>query len=222
MDADIYIFIEVTGIIVPAALLLTIATIHVPRKTERRAICVLLAMCILYFVRYGLWMVRPPLPSLDDNRFVGTVCLQSTSYTCVAASLVTLLRAHGIQATETEMARLSFTEYCGGTTDSRAFRALRHKLADRPVEIRYEQMDYDRLRSIPLPCVVSINWGYFVSHMVPVLAADDRYVMLGDPSTGPRRVSVPDFLKLWHKRGIYLQDHRVSSCIVTHPEHLCR
>jgi hypothetical protein len=120
LGPGIVIFIEVTGIVIPAALLFAIASGVVQRARDRRALRLLLVVCALYFVRSGLWMVHPPVPELSTATFEDGVCRQSTDYTCVAASLVTLLHAHGIEATETEMARLSYTEVGNGATDSRA------------------------------------------------------------------------------------------------------
>jgi hypothetical protein len=205
VGTPVMIYIEVTGMIPAVLLLFTIASVHVRRLSERRLSILLVVVCGLYFVRCGLWMVRLPLPDLGATSVRDGVCLQSTPYTCVAASLVTLLRAHGVDATETEMARLSDTEAGGGATDTRAVRALERKLAGRPFDIRYEAMDYERLRQIRMPCVVSTKFGYFVSHMVPVLAADENEVTLGDPLTGRRTMPVDGFRNIWHKRGIWLR-----------------
>ncbi len=205
LGAPVMMYIEVTGMIPAVLLLFTIASVHVRRLSERRLSILLVVVCGLYFVRCGLWMVRPPVPDLGATSVRDGVCLQSTPYTCVAASLVTLLRAHGVDATETEMARLSDTEVGGGATDTRALRALERKLAGRPLEIRYEVMDYERLRHIRMPCLVSTKFGYFVSHMVPVLAAHEGEVALGDPLTGRRTVPVDEFRNIWHRRGIWLR-----------------
>lgn len=199
------IFVEVTGIVLPAALLFTIAARHVRRPRDARAIYLLLVVCLLYFVRHGLWMIAPPPPDVPMSRYVDGVCRQSTDYTCVAASLVTLLQFHGVESMESEMARLSYTEVGGGTTDCRAVYALQRKLAGLPFEVRYEVMDYERLREIELPCVVPIKWGYFISHMVPVLSVNEERVRVGDPLTGAREISKEEFLREWLKRGVYLR-----------------
>ena len=192
------IFLEVTGIVVPAVLLFTIAARQARTPGQRRAVRLLIPVCCLYFVRYGVWMVRPPLGDLGATQIEGGVCRQSTGYTCVAASLVTLLRAYGYPASETEMARLSFTERDWGTTDSRAVAALQERLRGEPVEVCYETMDYERLKAVPKPCVVPIRWNYFVSHMVPVLSATDDTVLLADPLTGVTEKSAREFRAVWH------------------------
>lgn len=202
------IFIEVTGIVVPAVLLFTIAARNIRATGERRAVALLIPVCCLYFLRNGVWMVRPPIDDLGQTRMVEGVCLQSTDYTCVAASMVTMLERYGYHASETEMARLSFTEPGWGTTDSRALGALSQYLAGRPVEIAYEVMDYQRLMAVPKPCLVTVKWGYFVSHMVPVLSADRESVQMGDPSCGIQVRTPEEFQEIWQRRGIYLIDRR--------------
>jgi hypothetical protein len=202
-------FIEVTGIVIPAALLFTIAARNVAVARQPRIIAALMAACCLYFVRNGAWMFRPPLADLGPTRMQGSICLQSTPYTCVAASLVTMLKAFGYPAGETEMARLTYTERYYGTTDTRALAALRARLTGEPVEVCFETMDFDRLKLVPKPCVVSLKRGYFVSHMVPVLSISDSHVRLGDPLTGITEVSTGEFLRSWPGRGIYLVDHRL-------------
>lgn len=202
--AQLVIFIEVTGIVVPAFLLFAIAARNTRTPGQRRAVRLLVPVCCLYFIRYGVWMVRPPVGDLGPTQLQGEVCRQSTGYTCVAASLVTLLMAHGYEATETDMARLSHTEFEWGTTDSRAVYALQTRLRGEPVEVCYEVMDYERLKAVPKPCVVPIRWNYFVSHMVPVLFADDDRVRVGDPLIGTVDKSAAEFRDVWHGRGIYL------------------
>lgn len=199
------IFIEVTGIIIPAVLLFSIAALHV-RPRDRRALHLMLVVCGLYFVRSGFWMLGPQVPEWKTSRYADGVCRQSTGYTCVAASLVTLLRAHDIEAGETDMARLSYTEIGNGTTDSRAVYGLQRKLAGSPLEVRYEVMDYDRLQQIELPCVVPIEWGYFISHMVAVLAVKPDGVVVGDPLEGSREMDRKAFTRVWLRRGIYLHN----------------
>lgn len=204
LGARIVIFIEVTGLFIPAVLFFSIAARHLRHASERRTLRLLLVVCVAYFVHSGLWMVRPPVPDLDRLHYADGICRQSTGYTCVAASLVTMLGAYGIEATETEMARLSYTEVDRGATDSRAVYALEQRLDPHAFDVCYEAMDYDRLLHVGLPCVVPIEWGYFCSHMVPVVAADSDGVTIGDPLTGPRAMKRAAFERVWLGRGIHL------------------
>ena len=214
------VFLELTGVVFPAVLLFTIATVHMKRLRDRRALRWLPLACALYFLRSGLWMVWPGMPATPTSRYADAVCRQSTDYTCVAASLVTLLNAHGIAATENEMAKLSLTEVGNGTTDTRAVYALERKLAGRPVRVHYRRLDYDALQRVPLPCLVPLKWGYYSSHMVPVLTVCETHIVLGDPLEGPREMLRADFESEWLGRAIYVeglspatQPAATSSCI---------
>jgi hypothetical protein len=245
--ASTIVFLEVTGIIIPAALLFTIAARTMRHARERRAVALLLIVCGLYYVKTGWWMVGPPVPELRTSTYRDGICRQSTGYTCVAASLVTLLRAHGIEATETEMARLSYTEIHGGATDTRAVLALERKLRDlrapqaasapndgdssapsagrstepsashstapsaaapAAVRLRPELLtlrDPRRLADLPLPALVSTRWGYFISHMMPLLAVDEAGVTVGDPMSGPRHIPMDEFRREWRGWAIVLR-----------------
>lgn len=197
-------FTEVTGIVVPAVFLFTLAARNIRTRAQRRAVVILVPACCLFFIRNAAWMVRPSLEDLGPTHMREGVCLQSTEYTCVAASLVTLLASRGYSTSETEMARLSYTEPGWGTTDTRALGALRTRLAGEPLDICYEEMDYQRLMDVPKPCLVTVRWGYFVSHMVPVLFADPNSVVLGDPASGVMGRTRTEFERDWKPRGIYL------------------
>ncbi len=203
-DACLLIFVEVTGIVVPAAVLFAIAAEQLQQQRQRRAVRLLLLVCLLYFVRSGAWMIGRPVPDMKISRYNDGVCRQSTGYTCVAAALVTMLRGFGIESTETEMARLSYTEIGNGSTDMRAVCALQHKLAGRPLAVRYERMGYARLREIALPCLVPIKWGYYISHMVAVLEVHEDRVVLGDPLVGRREMPRGEFDEEWLSRAVFL------------------
>ena len=80
-SARVIVHIEVTGIVLPAALVFDIAAGHMRKAAERRALYLLLGVCALYFVQSGLWMIAAPVPDLGRTRVQGGVCLQSTGYT---------------------------------------------------------------------------------------------------------------------------------------------
>lgn len=64
-------------------------------------------------------------PKCGDQWDHDGVCLQTTVHTCTAASAATLLRLHGIDATEAEMAELCLTR--DGTTWMGLYRGLKCK-----------------------------------------------------------------------------------------------
>lgn len=190
--------VELTGLAIPAVLFFSLAARRVPKASDRRAILLLTAVAAVYFVRAGWWMISPGVSDLDPLRIDSRgICRQTTGYTCVAASMVTMLRANGVEATEEEMARLAHVEVGGGATDSRAIWALERRLAGTGLRPRYCKTDYAGLIAAPKPCLVQIGWGYFMSHMVPVMSADSERVVLGDPECGKREMTAEAFGGTW-------------------------
>ncbi|MCC6321188.1 MAG: hypothetical protein IT438_07110 [Phycisphaerales bacterium] len=195
--------IELTALAIPAALLFAVAARHVPRKSDGRAILALTAVAGLYFLKAGWWMVSPGVSGLGaTNVDSNGVCRQSTGYTCAASSMVTMLRARGVAAEEQEMARLSHTQVGGGATDSRVLWALERKLATTSLRPRYQRLGLDGLVAASKPCLVQLDWGYFTSHMVPVLEASAETVVIGDPLSGRREMAAAEFMRKWKGAAI--------------------
>jgi hypothetical protein len=200
--------IELTGLAIPAVLFFGVASRHVPKKSDQRAIRLLTIFAALYFIKAGWWMIAPGVPDLGRNNIdADAVCRQSTGYTCAAASMVTMLRARGVDADETEMARLAHTQVGGGATDSRVLWALQKKLAGTNLHPTYQRLDAAGLIAAPKPCLVQLDWGFFVSHMVPVMAATPEGVVIGDPLSGKREIPMNEFRAKWKGNAIYIDGH---------------
>lgn len=198
--------IELTGLAVPAVLLFGVASRHLPKASDRRAVLMLTAVAAIYFVKAGWWMVSPGVSGLKPTLVdADGVCRQSTGYTCVAASMVTLLHARGVPATESEMARLAYTQVGGGATDSRAVWALEEKLRGSTLSPCYRTLDRAGLIHAAKPCLVQLDWGYFVSHMVPVMEATEGSVVIGDPISGRREMTMQEFMAEWKGKAITVE-----------------
>lgn len=198
--------IELTGLAIPAVLFFAIAARHVPKKSDRRGILLLTAVAGVYFLRAGWWMIAPGVPDLGPTRVSDDgICRQSTGYTCVAASMVTMLRAHNIDADETEMARLAHTQINGGATDSRTLWALQTKLKGTNFRPRYQRLSAADIITVPKPCMVQLDWGFFISHMVPVMDATAERVVIGDPLNGRRELTFAEFRSKWKGNAISLE-----------------
>jgi hypothetical protein len=85
-------------------------------------------------------------------------CLQTTKFTCSPAAAATLLRKHGIEASEQEMAELCLTRY--GTSWQGLYRGLKLKTAgtDWDVQVcRVSASDLERERAAPLILSVGLD-----------------------------------------------------------------
>jgi len=95
----------------------------------------------------SLAAVFPLLGSVPDceNHWdkLGT-CLQTTRYTCSPAAAATLLRKHGIESTEQEMAELCLTRH--GTSWQGLYRGLKLKTAGTPWDVEVCRCSADDLQ----------------------------------------------------------------------------
>ena len=82
-------------------------------------------------------------------------CLQTTDYTCSAASAATLLNAHGIRASEQEMADLCLTRH--GTSWQGLYRGLKLKTAGTKWDVQVVACSRQELRNLSGPMIISVG-----------------------------------------------------------------
>lgn len=163
------------------------------------------------------------------SRWAGEVCLQTSPYTCGPASAATLLRAHGIDATEQEMAGLCLTRsglVKDGTSWQGLYRGLKHKTRGTGWEVEVfrcslgelpQMADRPLLLSVGLPDDPSLDpvyreelgWIPGQFHTVVLFEFLPRArVQMGDPAVGPEVWPTSDLLHLWQGQGIRLVPRR--------------
>ena len=153
-------------------------------------------------------------PKCDDVWDEVGICHQTTNKTCTAASAATLLRMHGIDATEQEMAELCMTR--NGTTWTGLYRGLKLKTAETPWDVDVVTGGIDNLRNVDGPLILSVGleknavvdanyeselgWIPGMGHTVVMLgSAKDGQVEIADPApdVGRELWSAEQFLVLW-------------------------
>lgn len=156
----------------------------VDEERSRRAVKLMPVVLLGYLLAVNLWVFGTPECYVkSDGHWRKDVCLQSTNYTCGAASIATLLRAKGVKTTEHEAARLSCTIPDRGVTDLGATMALRKLMPGRPVAIR--SVPIDALARASTPCLLPLRFNFWFDHMTVLLRVEgpDRF-MVGDPLQG--------------------------------------
>lgn len=200
-----------------AAFLAGIAWRRIPGLATRKVLLLppLLLLCL--YQSYGFLLHRPP--PLDD-RWKNGVCRQTSPASCSAAAAATLLRAHGIAATESEMAHLCLTRP-GGTPMHGLYRGLKLKTAGRGWYVQAFRGDVASLRNERGPVLLSVRldrrddvdpryeqqWGWTpgVAHTVVFYGfRPDGKTDVGDPAVGLEHWRVQDLDVLWHGEGIRL------------------
>lgn len=159
---------------------------------------------------------EPPVP--------WRICLQTTPYTCSAASVATILESLGIAATEAEMARLSLTRR--GTTWLGMYHGLSIKLMGTGMAARFFEgsvEDVARLtaqRPVLLCCQLTeevaalspkykeeYGWIPGVLHSVVCFGTQGDLFLIGDPSQRRmERWQRRDLINLWTGTGLLIAD----------------
>jgi hypothetical protein len=164
------------------------------------------------------------VPEGLGDRWKQGVCVQTSGASCSAAAAATLLRAHGIDATEAEMAALCLTRD-SGTPMLGVYRGL--VLKTRGTPWRVEAVTSATLAQLAVnadgePVLLSVGlprdtrgldpcyqtmWGWVpgVRHTVVAFRlTDDGQVEIGDPAIGRERWSAADLHVLWAGEGLRL------------------
>ena len=179
------------------ALLAGLAWRRMPGRTWRKTVLVLPLVGLCGY-RSAARVVGEPPPL--DERWKAGVCRQTSQASCSAAAAATLLRAHGIDATEAEMARLCLTRGAG-TPMHGLYRGLLLKTRDTPWRVEVFHETIGTLRSEPGPVILSVRlnrganvdpryerlWGWApgVKHTVCFFGfRDDGTTDVGDPAVG--------------------------------------
>jgi hypothetical protein len=199
------------------AVLVGVGAALMPGSAGRRSVLLVPLAALGLWGSYG-WMGLG-LPPLEDHWTVG-VCRQTSQATCGPAAAATLLAAHGIETTESEMARLCLTTV-DGTSARAVYRGL--VLKTRGTGWRPEAFfgGVDELCAAGGPVLLFVRlddkagvdprykerWGWVpgVPHVVVMYQCrgKESFVM-GDPSVGPERWNRKAIETLWHGEGIRL------------------
>jgi hypothetical protein len=183
------IYLEFAYFLPTLALFLGVAAARVPRPETRRALGVLTGVVAGYAgIHLCLTVDARTLPMLLAAPPAGPVQAQSTGWSCGAASCVTLLRAHGIVATEREMGELCLTLPHRGTTLPRFVRGLTLKLRKEGSPLRVvarDDLGVADLDTLPVPALLGIRGSILVGHAVVLLGRDpDGLYRVADPLEG--------------------------------------
>jgi hypothetical protein len=126
--------------------------------------------------------------------------LQTSSYSCGAASAANLLRAHGIPGSEREMARLAGTCVLG-TSPGELIYALRAKgLATRKYMVPPEQL---RVQNKPAILLVDYPGMGPLAHAILFEKHDGTHFIVVDPLYGHQSLSETQLVERWRGHTIY-------------------
>ena len=152
----------------------------------------------------GMRMVVP-LKTLKQVRFDATV-RQQYDFSCGSAALATLLSHHyGVRVTEQEAVEQMFRDGDKAKIRQQGFSLLdmQRFLATRGLRGDGFELALEKLAESKLPAIVLVaDKGY--NHFVVIKGVANGRVLLGDPSSGARAVSLDQFREMWTNKLLFV------------------
>ncbi len=149
--------------------------------------------------------VAIPMTSLKQIKF-RTTTRQQYDFSCGSAAVATLLTHHyGMPVSEQAVFEQMFLHGDQAKIKRQGFSMLdmQRFLASRGFRADGFQLPIEKLIEAKLPAIVLINdKGY--NHFVVIKGAADGRILMGDPSTGARSVSVDRFREIWRNKLLFV------------------
>lgn len=173
------------------------------------------AFYILSFVLMGVFIfqsLRFMYPYSYDDLYRVTPSdyqVQTSQYTCGAASMVNLLKKWDIESTESEMAELSFTGIHGSVEEISTHYAVHKKLKGTGLKARISTLNVEELKNMKVPVILIVKayWIDYVDHSILFLRYENNkfYVFDPDPAKGFGYYSEDFIEKYWRKTGVWIE-----------------
>jgi predicted double-glycine peptidase len=153
----------------------------------------------------GVGRVNVPVTSLKDIKFQRTL-RQQYDYSCGAAALATLL-SHHYQTPTPEQDVFQQMYASGDKTkihkEGFSLLDMQRFLATRGFRADGFKLPVEKLIGEKLPAIVLITDRGF-NHFVVIKGAEDGRILIGDPSTGNRVVSMARFQEIWRNKILFV------------------
>ncbi len=161
-----------------------------------------LVVPVALFVVLGLPFSKSALAPVDLSLLKPVcnteVCLQSTTSTCGPSSAATILKLHGVQSSERELARAAFT-YKGGTESWYLARALRNRGFKTEFILQRTES-----ANIPAPSIAGVVLPGGTGHFIAILDSTPEAITIGDPLSGKSVIRRADLRKQYQFTGFFL------------------
>ena len=156
---------------------------------------------IMVFVLVPVPFVKPAVMPLDYDRkwsrWEDGVCMQTTTATCGPCSAATLLRQAGLDASEKEIARATYS-YAHGTENWYIARYL----TSRGLKTRYAKTEPNP-QSIPYPSIAGVR-GLGYGHFIVVLDKTPRGYVIADSLVGKSIMTKSKLYEAYKFTGFFM------------------
>ncbi len=181
-------------IVLACAFILTgVLAVHYRDTLFRLFLQGILGLLMVFFILFppGYLALNSDYIKSLDYKVVDGVTIQSSYFGCVPSSIATVLRTYGLEYTEGDLAYALHTTVLG-TEYSRIPRVVREYGKTQGLKARFIRTELAELRRINKPAILMVYSGR-IRHATALLGFEGNEVILGEPLSGIKRISVNDF-----------------------------
>lgn len=170
-------------------------------KTQVVAVILIGLLGVGGFSGVEAYVLAPIHASLENNLQANGVYKQTSASSCAPAALATVLRLWGIEATESDVARLAGTSRLGTSMPQLIVAARALNMDGLELNSTWEQM-----QQINRPGILGV-WLFDglrkAPHAVALLALDAETATIGDPARGKiYRLNRTQFNQIWRRQYV--------------------
>jgi len=134
-----------------------------------------------------------------EGEVVRGVTLQSTGFSCVPASLATVMRRWGVECSEGEIAYALRTSF-RGTSIPRVPGVVRKLGAAKKLQAKFVKTTWSDLLLFNVPCLLSTR-TFSIEHCSALIGLDGTHVIAGEPLSGIVRLERAKYMQEWRWNG---------------------
>jgi len=134
-----------------------------------------------------------------EGRTSDGVTIQTTGFTCVAASLCTVLGQWGVECSEGEAAYALRTTFRGASVP-RVPGAVKKLGVKKKLQAKVISTTWEELQKFDAPCLISTEY-FRISHSTALVGLDDKDVVVGEPLAGLLRIERNRYKREWKWDG---------------------
>ncbi len=181
-----------------------LASFPMKRNFTRSLLHILAGVLFTYYFLMNLSFFIPFKAYDFDNRCdIDNVCIQTTHYTCGAASMVNLLSYYGIDAHEGEMASISKTIPGRGVGDAGILYALSKKMNNSTLTPVLVLTTIEELKNIRIPVITTFRLNALIDHAVVIERFQDGVFTVIDPASGIEKWPAAELEDKWNRMAIF-------------------
>jgi Peptidase C39 family len=152
-----------------------------------------LALVLIPFIK----PIIRPLTIRQISEWKDDVCIQSTPATCGPSSLASILRYYGIETSEYELAKNSYS--CSSGTE--IWYILR---CGKAKGLNYKLSTVNSFEGLKYPSIIGVKLMSF-GHFITVLGKSGDNFIIGDPLSGKSTLNRTEFEKLYKLDGMMIE-----------------